>query len=235
MSEQISPHGAEFDKKYRGETTHVIASRIERDVMVLADVAIQFSAIERVPRYTPESRENNAEHSFMLALIAQEIAASYFPDLDTGLVAQFCTIHDLIELQTGDIATFALSDGELQAKAAAEAAALDDLCSRLPNHTALLIRVYEEQAVSEARFVRFVDKLLPVLVDILGPGSQVMHEDYATFTHEQLETAERAMSERFKSLFPEPELMPIHLARNGLARKFSNAFLPLRQLQDTLF
>lgn len=235
VNEQDRPYSAEFDQKYRAETAHEIAGRIERDCLVLADAAIRFAAVERVPRYTPEKRENDAEHSYMLGLVAQEIATVYFPELDAGLVAQFSLVHDLIELKTGDVATFSLSDENLHAKATAEAAALDELCNHLPKHTALLVRVYEEQAIAETRFVRFVDKLLPVLVDILGPGSQVMHEDYATFEHEQLEVAERALSQRFESMFPEPELAPIHLARNGLARKFSELFQPLPRLQDVLF
>lgn len=235
MSEQISPHGVEFDQKFRMETAPETAGRIQRDAERLAQVAIQFAAIERVPRYTTEKRENDAEHSFMLGLVAQEIAATYFPELDTGLVAQFCTIHDLPELRTGDIATFALDAQSLANKQAAERAILDELCNTLPKHTALLLRVYEEQVLPEARLVRLLDKLLPKLVDIIGPGSQVMHEDYATYSQEQLERADKAMGERFKSMFPEPELIPIHLARNGLARKFSEVFTPLSQLQDALF
>ena len=236
MNEQDRPYSAEFDQKYRAETAHEIAGRIEHDCLLLADTAIRFAAIERVPRYTPEKRENDAEHSFMLGLIAQEIAATYFPDeLDSGLVAEFCNVHDLVELKTKDVATFGLDDAGLQAKAAAEMAAIDELCDHLPKHTALLVRVYEEQVVAEARLVRFLDKLLPKLVDILGPGSQVMHEDYATFERKQLDAIEQAMSKRFKSMFPEPELAPIHLARNSLARKFSELFQPLPRLQDVLF
>ncbi len=235
MNEQYRPYSAKFDQKYTAETTHEVAARVERDCLVLADTAMRFAAIERVPRYTPETRENDAEHSFMLALVAAELAATYFPELDTGLVAQFCIVHDLIELKTGDVATFALDADGLRAKDAAEKAKINALCEDLPEHTARLVRVYEEQEVPEARFVRFVDKLLPVLVDILGPGSQVMHEDYATFEREQLIAAEQAMRKRFESMFPEPELAPIHLARNSLARKFTELFQPLPRLQDVLF
>lgn len=212
-----------------------IVAKIERDASQLADAAIRFAAIDRVPRYTPERRENDAEHSFMLGLIAAEIAASYFPDLNPGLVAQFSTVHDLVELETGDVATFALSDIGFKAKQSAEAAALETVCNQLPSHTALLVRVYEEQALPEARFVRFVDKLLPLLVNIHGTGSQVMHEDYDTFSRNQLEAAEQALKERFMSMFPEPELAVIHAARNSLARRFSSLFQPLPQLQDALF
>lgn len=235
MSEQFCSHSAEFEQKYGTETINETARLIERDSSILADIAIRFAGVERVPRYSAETRENDAEHSFMLTLVAQEIAASYFPNLNTGLVAQFCVVHDLVELLTDDVPTFALDDAGMEAKAAAEAAAIDTLCSELPEHTALLVRVYEEQDLLEARFVRLVDKLLPILVNIHGTGSQVMHEDYATFSHTQLDQGEQIMRIRFETMFPEVLFAPLRMARNGLARKFAEAFQPLVQLQDVLF
>ena len=235
MSEKISPRGTEFEQIYRVKTDHETAGKIVEDATTLAGVAIRFAAVKRVPRYTPETRENDAEHSFMLALVAQDIAATYFPGLNTGLVAQFCIVHDLVELKTKDVATFGLNDADYKAKQDAEAAALDELCEELTPHTAWLVRVYEEQKIPEARLPRFVDKLLPLLVNIHGTGSQVMHEDYATFSKEQLIETESVMARRFESMFPEPELAPLHLARNALAQKFSEVFKPLPQLQDTLF
>ncbi len=234
MSDQLRPLSHAFEQKLQSNDFHV-SSRIEKDALVLADTAIRFSFVERVPRYTPETRENDAEHSFMLGLVAQELAAQYFPELDCGLVARFSLVHDLLELKTGDVATFSISDDALAEKMAREHAAKEELCATLPAHTSLLVTVYEEQDVPEARFVRFIDKLLPVLVDILGPGSQVMHEDYATFTHNDLEAAEISLSKRFESMFPDEFLKPIHLARNALARRFSDVFVPLIQPQDALF
>ncbi len=235
MSVQHSPHSAEFDQIYRHETAHETAFKIERDAINLADVAMRFAAIDRIPRYSAETRENDAEHSFMLGLVAQEVATAYFPELDSGLVARFALVHDLVELEVGDVATFAITASELRDKRVAEYTALEALCERLPKHTALLLRAYEEQDIPEARFVRFVDKMMPVLVDILGHGCQVMHEDYATFTHEQLSEAQDALKTRFEQMFPEPELASIHLARNGLARRFRECFTPLVEEQDTLF
>lgn len=235
MSEQISARGIEFEQNYNRSEHHETATGITRDVLALADTAMRFSYVERVPRYTPETRENDAEHSFMLGLVAQEIAVSYFPELDSGLVARFALVHDLLELHTGDVATFAISDGALQDKCSNEKSALEAVCSELPPKTALLLRVYEEQELPEARFVRFIDKLLPVAVDILGPGSQVMHEDYDTLTRQDLVLAENSLRSRFEKMFPEFHFTPIHIARNGLARKFEEVFQPASSVQEVLF
>jgi len=82
----------------------------------LGSMAMRFARVERVPRYDEHSRENDAEHSFMLALVAPELAATYYSELDVGLVAQFSTVHDLIELETADVATLLSTTVHLQPK-----------------------------------------------------------------------------------------------------------------------
>lgn len=235
MVDQYRPRHFEFEQNYPNDSLPIVANAIANDCVTLAQSAMHFARVERVPRYDETSRENDAEHSFMLGLVAQELAGQYFPELEVGLVSQFATVHDLVELETGDIATFDLPAISHIEKAAREHDAVEKLCRILPTHTALLLRTYEQQALPEARFVRFIDKLLPVLVNILGPGSKVMHEDYATFDREQLERAEEALRVRFERMFPEPLFAPIHMARNSLARQFSELFTPLPQLQDVLF
>lgn len=225
MSEQNRPHSAEFDQYMEQKTTYEKAAGITNLALCLGGVAMKFASVERVPRYTPETRENDAEHSYMLALVAAEIADQYFPELDSGLVGRFAIVHDLLELETGDVATFGISDSDLAAKHQAESSAIDRLLKSLPRSTGLLLEVYEQQNVPEARFVRFIDKLLPLVVDILGPGSQVMHEDYNTHTKEQLIATEQQMAERFARMFPDSELSALHIARNSLANIFSTLFI----------
>lgn len=208
---------------------------IAQCTLALANIAIAFSHVYRIPRYTAETRENNAEHSFMLALVCIEIARSYFPDLNTGLVVQFAIVHDLVELITGDVATFDLTNEELAQKEHSEHMALHTLCSMLPQNIAKLVCQYEEQRLPEARFVRFMDKHLPLAVNIYGTGSQVMHQDYDTFTKDQLATAEDALKNRFSHMFPESAFADLHEARDFLAAMFADAFEPARSIQTTIW
>lgn len=153
----------------------------------LGAVAMEFARVERVPRYDKDTRENDAEHSYMLGLVATELAATLYGDtLDAGLVSQFAAVHDLIELKTGDKATFHYSAEQMAEKEIDEHAALAELLERLSPHTRRLVFDYEQQAVPEARFVKAVDKLLPVIVDILGEGKKIMGEDYNVHTSEEL-------------------------------------------------
>lgn len=223
-----------FDYEPALITDEEVAVRIAQDAISLANTAIQFSQVMRTPRYTPETREDNSQHSFMLGIFALEIVARYYPGLDMGLVTQFALVHDLVELKTGDTATFKISESEMISKANDELAVLDQLCSELPSYTACLLRIYEKQDTPEARFVRHLDKLLPVAVDCLGSGSQVMHEDYATFSDEQLDAAEAALKKRFEKMFPEKTHAPIHMARDLLAAQFAIVFEPI-PIQEEMF
>ncbi len=192
--------------------------------MEAGQTAMDMSGVYRVPRYDEIRRENNAEHSFMLQLTATEMAAQYFPDLDIGLVAQFSAVHDLPELITGDVPTFHLDETAQFAKSQQDQQATHVLCQKLPSYTAHLLAEYEKQEGLEARFVRFIDKLLPVIVDILGPGPKVMNEDYNVYTVEQLDAAEQAMRERYQKMFPDDEFVGLHAVRSHLSKMFSNVF-----------
>jgi 5'-deoxynucleotidase YfbR-like HD superfamily hydrolase len=212
-----------------------IAENIASISINLANVAMGMASVERVPRYIPEKRENDAEHSFMLALVATEIASQFFPNLNVGYVTWFSIVHELTELILKDKQTFAISEAELEAKKQSEENVLEQLCAQLPMKTAEMLRLYEQQEMPEARLVSFIDKHLPVLVDILGPGSQVMHEDYNVQTLEDLQLAHLGLAQRFKKRFPEPELEILHLARNGLATQFERVFKVQPYLQEALF
>lgn len=190
----------------------------------LGEMAMRFARVERVPRYDAESRENDAEHSFMLSLIATEIAATYYSDLNVGLVAQFATVHDLIELETDDVATYLLDEAALAAKESLEQNATPALARQLPAYTRQLFLRYEAQEEKEARFVRLVDKLLPVIVDIAGPGYKVFSEDYGVTNVEGLRASEDALAARLRKQFPEESHEFLHAVREVLSAQFAAVF-----------
>lgn len=171
--------------------------------MELGALCMRFARVERVPRYDDGERESDVEHSFMLSMCATEIAHHYYPELDTQLIGEFAKVHDLIEVVTGDVATFNLTAEQLDDKEAVEQAALQALLAELPPYTADLLSRYETQQEPEARFVRAVDKLMPVIVDIIGQGQRIMNEDYSVHTPEELEQSHEALHTRIAAKFGE--------------------------------
>jgi 5'-deoxynucleotidase YfbR-like HD superfamily hydrolase len=180
--------------------------------LTLADLCIRYAGVERVPRYHEQHRENDAEHSLMVAIVSVELANELRPDLDKGLLAQYANVHDFVEIAVGDTPTYSLTDQQLLDKHAREQAALVTLLSTLPPYTATLLETYERQESSEARFVRAVDKLTPLLVDILGPGKMVMCEDYGITDVTQLLQNKQRLDDSMRRRFGEdtPEIVDLY-------------------------
>lgn len=189
----------------------------------LGKTAMLFSHVERVPRYADGERENNAEHSFMLALVAPEISEALELPYDPGLISQFAIVHDLIELKTGDVATLLFTEDCQLQKELTEQAALRALIEELPPHTGRLLERYEAQAEPEARFVRYVDKLLPIVIDCIGEGSRVMEEDYGVTTADQLRDCRQKLHARLLRKFGE-EFPELDLAHALLCELFEQKF-----------
>lgn len=167
----------------------------------LGRISERFARVYRGPRYIDNQPESDVEHSFMLGMIAPELAHLYFPQLNPYLVGEYSRIHDLVEVKTGDVITFNLTDEELAAKEAAEQVALEELLEELPPYTASLLREYEKQDTAEARFVRAVDKLMPFVVDIIGQGSRLVHEQYNVNSRDELRDQHIKNHKRFVERF----------------------------------
>ena len=181
-------------------------------LLELGGLAMRFARVERTPRYDEKTRESDVEHSYMLALVATELAHSLYPaSLDTGLVSEYAIVHDLIEIKTGDVTTFQISNVDLVQKEKIEHEALESLLAELPPRTRSTLYNYEQQADPESRFVRAIDKLLPVVVDILGAGRKVMNEDYFVHSSTQLGTAHDGLRKRMAERFGEfPQVVADH-------------------------
>jgi putative hydrolase of HD superfamily len=111
-------------------------------------------------RGVPESRcESVAEHSFGVALLALWLAESHFPHLDAVKVLRMAVIHDLGEVDAGDITPAHGMDRE--EKTRRERASVVRVLSDLPNGASLIALwdEYEAQTTGEAKFVKAVDRL----------------------------------------------------------------------------
>lgn len=176
-----------------------------RALVYLASLTTKFSGVKRATLYPDGHFESDVEHSFHLALSATELAANYHPELDTGLVSQFSIVHDLVEVYSGDVPSFTLTDDELAKKARLEKVALEKLSKELPPHTAGLLKRYEEQTEPEARFVRLVDKLLPPIIHTVA-GSANQKEFFAMFDIQSLDDLHQGNArilERLRRTYPE--------------------------------
>lgn len=225
--ETLSTRSEIFDQSERFQNIsnqYNEAAEIGSLILDISQITIDFADIERAPRYYEHKAENNAEHSFMLGLAAMEIGTRYYPGLSTGLMAQFALVHDLVELETGDVHTFQATTEDLQTKERAEHKALEKLAQTLPTHIADMLVCYEEQKLPEARLVRHIDKLLPYAVDINGAGLYVMKKEYGVTTAQEVLEQTDTLEERFTTMFPEQGHNILHKAHKILGNRFALEF-----------
>jgi putative hydrolase of HD superfamily len=148
---------------------------------------IQFAAeagrLKAVLRQTmltePARRENSAEHSWHVALIALTLAEYAPPGTDIAKVVAMLILHDLVEVDAGDLFVYA-GPAEQARQQDAEFAAADRIFALLPDGQAGEMRAlwdeFEERRTAEARFARGIDRLQPMLANVqAGGGTWLEH------------------------------------------------------------
>lgn len=115
--------------------------------------------------------DNDAEHSWSLALLAIALAPEVDPDLDVGKVSVLATVHDLVEIYAGDTSVWA-DTAHIKHKKEREAKALTQLKKDFPQFPTLFAYIdeYEASSSNEAKFVYALDKFLNLLAIIEDKG-----------------------------------------------------------------
>jgi putative hydrolases of HD superfamily len=127
----------------------------------------------------PGRRENSAEHSWHLAVMALTLADHAPPGTDITRVTAMVLLHDLVEIDAGDL--FAYADADQQARQQrAERTAADRIFGLLPRDLGGTFRAlwdeFEERRTPEARFARALDRLQPMLANMkTGGGTWTEH------------------------------------------------------------
>jgi putative hydrolase of HD superfamily len=141
------------------------------------DFAAEAGRLRGVLRQTmltdPQRRENSAEHSWHLAVLALALAEYAPPGTDIGTVIAMVVLHDLVEVDAGDLSAYAPPAAQ-ERQQAAEHAAAGRLFGLLPSDQAIALRAlwdqFEERHTPEARFARALDRLQPMLENVRAGG-----------------------------------------------------------------
>lgn len=147
-----------------------------QNILQFMQLLISFQHIERMAYVQGFDRgENDAEHSYQLAMLARFVIADNKLPLDLHKVMLYALAHDLVEVHAGD--TFAFTkDEELRAnKKDRELAALAQIKKDFPHFTSLTdaIEWYENKLDPESKFVYALDKIIPDFNTLLGGGNYI--------------------------------------------------------------
>ena len=134
------------------------------------DFIVEIDKVKNIFRQTYLSdgnrKENDAEHSWHLALMAVLLKEYANEDVDLGRVIPMVLIHDLVEIDAGD--TYAYDEAGKATQRAREEAAAERIFGMLPEDQAKWVRElweeFEAYETAEAKFARVMDNCQPLLL-----------------------------------------------------------------------
>jgi putative hydrolases of HD superfamily len=149
--------------------------RLTRQLEFLAEAGRLRGVLRQTMLAEPARHENSAEHSWHLTVLAITLAEYAPPGIDLARVVAMLAVHDIVEVDAGDLSAYAPAPEQARQQAA-ERAAADRLFGLLPPDQAGRLRQlwdeFEERASLEARFARALDRLQPMLENVkVGGGT----------------------------------------------------------------
>lgn len=141
-------------------------------------------------------RENDAEHSWHLALFALVLAEYAPPQTDVNRAIRMAVVHDLVEVYAGD--TFCYDKAAAADKKEREEAAARRLFGALPSgqgsELEALWREFDEESTPAARYAAACDRLQPFLLNYKTKGhTWNLTEVHAADVYERLRPVREGM------------------------------------------
>jgi len=167
-----------LEERYSAARIHPM-TRLSQQLNFILEIDKLKTILRQTLITSPDCRqENDAEHSWHIALMAS-LLAEYAPSpVDVLRVTRMLLIHDLVEIDAGD--TFAYDAAANSDKQERERLAADRLFGLLPADQATEFRAlwdeFEAFMTPESRFANALDRLQPLLLNTrTGGGSWRNH------------------------------------------------------------
>ncbi|MFE3998471.1 HD family hydrolase [Nocardioides sp. YIM B13467] len=149
-----------------------IVGRLRAQLEFIAEADKLKTILRASPLAAADRRENDAEHSWHLALMVLLLAEYADEPIDVGHAIKLVIIHDMVEIYAGDSPVFDAAAVVDQVER--EIAAAERLFTMLPPDQAGEIRAlwdeFEAAQTPEARFCKAMDRLEPMLLNWLNRG-----------------------------------------------------------------
>jgi putative hydrolases of HD superfamily len=153
-----------------------LSGRLEAQFAFLNEADRLKSVLRATTLVDGSRRENSGEHSWHLALYAMVLADQAGPGVDINRVIRMLLIHDIVEIDVGDVPIHS-AGGQAHGSAdtmAAEARAADRIFGLLPNDLRDDLRVlweeFEAAETPDAIFAKSLDRVQPVMANLMSGG-----------------------------------------------------------------
>ena len=124
-------------------------------------------------------RENSAEHSWHLCLMAHVLKDYADEGIDLNKVTRLLLIHDIVEIDAGDTFAFA-PQSALNEQPAKELSAATRLFGLLPSHQGEellnLWLEFDRRETPEACYAVAIDRVAPLFMNVVNDGGSWRHQ-----------------------------------------------------------
>ncbi len=147
--------------------------RLERQLAFALEIDKEKNVFRQTSLSGHGRKENDAEHAWHMAVMTYLLKEYANEEVDIAKAMLMCLIHDVVEIDAGD--TYAYDEEGKKTQKAREEAAAERLFGMLPEEQGRELRAvfdeFEAGASKEARFVRAMDNLQPLLLNDSNGGS----------------------------------------------------------------
>ena len=145
-------------------------TRLQKQLRFLVEVDQMKNVLRQTLLVDKSRRENDAEHSWHLAMMAIAFARYAARPVRLERVLKMTLVHDLVEIYAGD--TFAYDKEANLDKEQREGAAADKIFAMIPEGGELraLWEEFDEGKTADASFAAALDRLQPLLSNHLNEG-----------------------------------------------------------------
>ena len=140
------------------------------------DFMLELDKMKNIYRQTyvlhEDRKENDAEHSWHLAILAFMLEEYAAEPIDTLKVIKMVLLHDVVEIDAGD--TYLYDEEGYKSKAEREGKAAQRIFGLLPDDQRdeyyALWREFEDDITYESRFASILDRMQPLLLNYTKGG-----------------------------------------------------------------
>ena len=154
-------------------------NRLEQQLQFILEIDKVKKIIRQTPLSDASRKENDAEHSWHIALMAYLLQEYVEEPVEVSKVMLMGLIHDLVEIDAGD--TYAYDEEGAKTKDERERKAADHIFGMLPEDQGMYLKAlweeFEAYETAEAKYAHLLDNFQPLLLnDAAGGISWTEHQ-----------------------------------------------------------
>lgn len=154
-------------------------NRLEQQLQFILEIDKVKKIIRQTPLSDASRKENDAEHSWHIALMAYLLQEYAQEPVEVSKVMLMVLIHDLVEIDAGD--TYAYDEEGAKTKDERERKAADRIFGLLPEDQGVYLKAlweeFEAYETAEAKYAHMLDNFQPLLLnDAAGGISWTEHQ-----------------------------------------------------------